>query len=184
MTQAHQHPAAEFDTLNLGCGIDHRPDAWDVDAVASVDPDEVVDLTERPWPWPDACFERIVAAHVLEHLPDIAAALRECRRILSSGGELVATLPVGVDARADPDHYHVWTWRTPTFYCGERHWDVDVGLDVVDRDVELWTMLPEGRLRGAHERLLGWLLDRYDAGPWCFAMPATAGEFRVVFRNP
>lgn len=172
------------DTLHLGCGEDYRAGEWNVDAVASVDPDEVVDLDETPWPWPDATFRYIRAYHVLEHVADIEAALRESARVLQPGCRLVVKLPVGLDAIADPDHKHVWTWRTPEFYCGKRHWDRDVGLRVLSRDVSLWPAGQENPLAALDK--LRWSLRRlFDGpGPWCFNQSGSSGEFTVVFEKP
>lgn len=169
------------DTLHLGCGRDYRPDAHNVDAVASVGPDEVVDLEETPWPWPDSSFERIDAEHIFEHLEDIEAVLRECARVLEPGGELRVVMPMGANSVADPDHDHIWTWQTPEFYTGSRHWDVDVGLDVVEKSVETHTHL-SGPL-GALDRLK-WQVQkrRQGYGEWCFSWPSMSGEFTVVFQ--
>ena len=48
------------------------------------------DLT-RPLPLPDAAFERVTCCLVLEHIPDIAALLREMGRICRPDGFIVAT---------------------------------------------------------------------------------------------
>lgn len=168
------------DRLNLGCGTEQQDDWHNVDVSPECDPDQVVDLDEVPWPWPDGSVTKIVANHVFEHLEDIEATLQECERILKPGGLLVTRWPVGVDASADPDHKRVWTWRTPEMYCGDRHWDVDVGLEVVDRHVELWSHAP-GHLGGLTNRVVQRLLGKYGPGPWCFGVPMTSGEFTVVF---
>lgn len=174
--------ARESSTLHLGCGEDYRPDAVNVDAVPSVDPDVVLDLEETPWPFEDGRFDRIVAHHVLEHLADQSAILAECARVLEPGGRLEVAVPVGLDATADPDHEHTWSWRTPEFFTGARHWDADLPLTVVEKDVSLWGQLP-GRLNDQYGRLLDRLLRHYGPDRWCFAMPATSGEFRVTFRR-
>ncbi|WP_236019773.1 class I SAM-dependent methyltransferase [Sabulicella rubraurantiaca] len=44
---------------------------------------------------PDASFDLIVSNEVLEHVPDLDAALRDMARILAPGGRLIATFPVG-----------------------------------------------------------------------------------------
>jgi SAM-dependent methyltransferase len=42
---------------------------------------------------PDGYFDRVVAVHVLEHLPNLPAALQEIRRVLKAGGRLSIVLP-------------------------------------------------------------------------------------------
>lgn len=44
-------------------------------------------------PFADGSFEGIVIADVVEHLVDVSAALKECRRILKPGGRVVITTP-------------------------------------------------------------------------------------------
>lgn len=173
-------PAEAPDVLHLGCGEDHHQDATNVDIVEECNPDEVVDLNETPWPWPDDSVREIRAYHVFEHLDDVECVLRECARILRPSGRLVTAWPIGIDARADPDHERVWTWRTPEFYCGKRHWDVDVGLSVVDRDVTLWSHRP-GVFGVVATAFYRWQLRRNGPGPWCFGVPMSSGELQVVF---
>lgn len=43
-------------------------------------------------PYPDACFDAVYGSSILHHL-DLAAALREARRVLRPGGRLVFTEP-------------------------------------------------------------------------------------------
>jgi SAM-dependent methyltransferase len=44
-------------------------------------------------PFPDGAFDRIVAAEVLEHIPDDDGALRELVRVLRPGGRIAVTVP-------------------------------------------------------------------------------------------
>jgi SAM-dependent methyltransferase len=44
-------------------------------------------------PFPDAEFDRIVAAEVLEHIPDDATAIAELVRVLRPGGTIAVTVP-------------------------------------------------------------------------------------------
>lgn len=44
-------------------------------------------------PFPDAAFDRIIAAEVLEHLPDDGGALSEIARVLCPGGVAAVTVP-------------------------------------------------------------------------------------------
>jgi SAM-dependent methyltransferase len=52
----------------------------------------VADCQER-LPYEDATFDRAVAVHVLEHLPNLPAALAEIRRLLRPGGVLSVVIP-------------------------------------------------------------------------------------------
>ncbi len=51
----------------------------------------VADATSLPFP--DACFDRVIAAEVLEHLPADRPAIAECARVLRPGGTLAVTVP-------------------------------------------------------------------------------------------
>ncbi|MFG1877556.1 class I SAM-dependent methyltransferase [Sphaerisporangium sp. NPDC049003] len=44
-------------------------------------------------PFPDASFDRVIAAEVLEHIPDDMAAMRELHRVLKPGGRAAITVP-------------------------------------------------------------------------------------------
>jgi len=143
--------------------------------------DETVDLAQLPWPWAAESFNNIVAEHVFEHLPNIEGVLRECARVLRPSGTLEVIMPVGLNAIADPDHAHEWSWQTPDYYCGARHWDVDVGLTVVSKSVKLHSHL-QARSRRLHEWLIDTLERLYGQGTWMFDVPMTSGEFEVVFR--
>ncbi|MDF2621821.1 MAG: Methyltransferase 24 [Xanthobacteraceae bacterium] len=53
----------------------------------------VVGDCQRHLPFDDSYFDRIVVIHVLEHLPDLPAAMREVRRVLKPGGLFSVVLP-------------------------------------------------------------------------------------------
>lgn len=57
--------------------------------------DEEVDITSIPWP--DECVDFILCSHVLEHVPDDRAAMRELRRILTREGLAIIEVPVLAD---------------------------------------------------------------------------------------
>jgi SAM-dependent methyltransferase len=50
------------------------------------------DLTDVPHP--DGSFDAIICSHVLEHVPDDRAAMRELRRILRPGGWAIVQVPI------------------------------------------------------------------------------------------
>jgi SAM-dependent methyltransferase len=54
-------------------------------------------------PFEDATFDRILCIHVLEHVTDDAAALRELHRVLAPGGEAIVMVPLyGATTQEDP----------------------------------------------------------------------------------
>src|SRR5690348_14927519 len=57
-------------------------------AVATVTAD-----CQEPMPFADASFDRVLAIHVLEHLPNLPAALAEIRRLLKPSGRFVVVIP-------------------------------------------------------------------------------------------
>ncbi len=44
-------------------------------------------------PFPDGCFDRVIAAEVLEHVPDDSRVLAELARVLRPGGVIAVTVP-------------------------------------------------------------------------------------------
>lgn len=176
--------ATDATNLNLGCGEDYREGWHNVDADPLVDPDEILDLDDYPWPFENESFKFVLASHVFEHLENIEQALTETARILKPGGRLEVRYPIGLDYVADPDHIqeHRWDWNTPLMYCGERHWDIDVGLEVVDRQVALWAQSP-GLWKDLREFWWRFLFWRYGPGRWCFGRQAVSGEFIVTFER-
>ena len=60
-------------------------------------------------PFPDASFDRVIAAEVLEHIPDDMTAMREIVRVLTPGGLLAVTVPSFLPERicwALSEEYH------------------------------------------------------------------------------
>jgi SAM-dependent methyltransferase len=60
-------------------------------------------------PFPDDAFDRVIAAEVLEHIPDDWQALREIARVLRPGGRLAVTVPAWLPERICwrlSDDYH------------------------------------------------------------------------------
>ncbi len=60
-------------------------------------------------PFPDGAFDRVIAAEVLEHIPDDRRALREIARVLRPGGQVAVTVPAWLPERICwrlSDDYH------------------------------------------------------------------------------
>lgn len=87
------HIAPEWTLRRLLRG---RPDVTYLGAdIASGLADEHFDITDIPHA--DGSFDLVFCNHVLEHVPDDRAALRELRRVLSPGGRAVLMSPVARD---------------------------------------------------------------------------------------
>ena len=83
--------------LNLGCGFNKRDGFVNVDRFADCAPDQIVDLEEFPWPWPDDSVDEICMSHVLEHLGAATetyfAVIGELYRICRHGARVTITVP-------------------------------------------------------------------------------------------
>jgi SAM-dependent methyltransferase len=54
---------------------------------------DIVEADITDLPFPDGAFDRVFVSHVLEHVPDDQAAVRELHRVLDTRGVLVAQHP-------------------------------------------------------------------------------------------
>lgn len=73
--------------------LDPHADAREIDLQAS--------LTNLPFP--DDSFDLIICFHVLEHIPDDAAAIHELQRVLRAGGVAIVQVPIRFDRPTDED---------------------------------------------------------------------------------
>lgn len=164
-------PASECTALNLGSGADTHPQMWDVDIEPLDGVDEVVDLDNTPWPWDEDSFAYVQAYHVLEHLEDPNAALKEIERVLEPGGELVLKYPIGHTRFEDSTHRHFWNYNTAAALAGERKHSHEVsgGLSLVDRRVEVAV----GGLSAVYTRVRRQVSGD---GPWLSQVPGLSGE--------
>jgi predicted SAM-dependent methyltransferase len=107
--------------LHLGCGLKKRPDAVNVDCVASVRPDVVHDLDRRPWPFRENQFREVLAYDVIEHLDSTVAALEEIHRICEDGAVVRLTVPHFSCANAftDPTHRHYFSSASFHYFTGD-----------------------------------------------------------------
>ncbi|MEV0378388.1 methyltransferase domain-containing protein [Nonomuraea sp. NPDC050643] len=67
-----------------------------MDKAGEVPPDaagDTVQGTALDMPFEDGAFDRVIAAEVLEHIPDDMAAMREIFRVLRPGGTAAVTVP-------------------------------------------------------------------------------------------
>jgi SAM-dependent methyltransferase len=117
--------------LNVGSGKDWRADRLNLDIEPRWHPDVVLDLA-RPIAFPlevdterlgpvalcEGMYERISANDVLEHIPDLQAAMTNCLRLLKLGGELEVKVPYDLSYGAwqDPTHVRAFNERSFLYY--------------------------------------------------------------------
>lgn len=87
----HDHPDHDLlpKKLNLGSGTIKLEGYVNVDRSPHVNADQVVDLEQLPWPWPDNEFDHVVAKDILEHLGQTSQQfldiIREMYRVSRNG---------------------------------------------------------------------------------------------------
>jgi SAM-dependent methyltransferase len=108
--------------LHLGCGVDYRPGWINVDNSTRVKVDQVVDLSQRPWPFPDNYADEMALIDVMEHLDKTFDNIHEIHRILKPGGLVTIHVPYAKSDGAfqDPQHYSFFTEKTFDYVCD--HW--------------------------------------------------------------
>lgn len=101
--------------LNLGCGLNRKPDWINVDRAVAASADMIVDLELHFWPWPDNSVDEIMLHHVLEHLGQrnetFFAIIRELYRVARPGAEITIVVPHprSDDFMNDPTHVRAIT---------------------------------------------------------------------------
>ncbi len=102
--------------LNLGCGRFPKEGFVNVDWRDAPGVDVVHDLAKIPYPFPPARFDLIEADHVLEHLPEIFAVMREIHRILTPGGRLIIRVPHFSRGFSHPEHRRGFDATFPYYF--------------------------------------------------------------------
>lgn len=101
--------------LHVGCGRDILP-GW---VNADVEPiPGAIRADVRCLPMREGTFDYVLAAHVLEHVPDVKGAITELARVLKSGGTLEILAPDyrHENAFADLEHVHFFTPRSLEYF--------------------------------------------------------------------
>ncbi len=106
----------KFRKLNLGSGNFPLKDHINVDFLESLHPDVLHNLDEYPYPFEDGAFDEIFASHVIEHVRDPFAFMRECHRLLSVGGKLHLKMPHFSRGFTHPDHKRGFDVSFPLYF--------------------------------------------------------------------
>ena len=108
--------------LDVGCYRYKLPGALGLDRLQVTGVDVVHDLTQRPWPFADNSFDRVVCRHVLAHLADIPATMNEIHRITRPGGRVEIVTPHFSSDNAFTDVTSRWFFgfRSMDYFCVDR----------------------------------------------------------------
>jgi SAM-dependent methyltransferase len=72
-------------------------------------PETIVVDFNRGIPLPDSTVDIITLSNTLEHIPDTVSFLKECHRVLKSGGTLIATVPFLLGEHQAPYDFNRYT---------------------------------------------------------------------------
>jgi len=94
--------------LDLGCGLRKRPGAIGIDVNPRSQADVIHNLNVLPYPFPENCFNEIIADNVLEHLDDVVRVMEELHRIGKPSAIITIIVPFFPhrQANTDPTHRH------------------------------------------------------------------------------
>ena len=118
--------------------------------------EQVWDLSQLPWPFPDDAFDRILAVDVIEHLPDTCAVIEELWRISRPGARLTVRVPHWGSYRAhrDPTHQAFFDEHSFDYFgLGEYSFYSSARLKVLSVAEELTYPRLMGFLRSVSGRL-------------------------------
>jgi SAM-dependent methyltransferase len=120
--------------VNLGCGDSiakeiERDQKWiNLDRQEGPGVDIVADL-ENGLPFEDESADLLYASHVLEHIKNFPALMKECHRVLKPRGCLVIKVPFYKCRAAIADPTHCWQFAPETWL----HFDLNsnIGFDTL-----------------------------------------------------
>lgn len=103
--------------LHIGCGLKILSGYINLDVVKLPGVD-VVHNINKTFPFADNHFEEIVGNHIIEHVNDIEAVMKELHRILKPGGILILETPhfSFSNAYVDPTHKKFFSYYTFTYF--------------------------------------------------------------------
>lgn len=104
---------------DIGCGPNKFPNSTGVDIVERPGVVDIVhNLDIYPWPLEDNSFDVLICNHLIEHVDDFVAMVKEFHRILKPSGYLIARTPhySHVDSYVDPTHKRHMTMNSFNYF--------------------------------------------------------------------
>lgn len=133
---------ARRETLNLGCGRKHLPEAVNLDITPETNPDVLHDLSVLPWPLPDNHFREVLAYDVIEHLNEFIPVMEEIHRVCRDKAIVRIAVPhfSGPEAHTDPTHRRHFGYLSFDYVTGEH-------------EIEFYTRV---RFKKLHSQIIFW----------------------------
>jgi SAM-dependent methyltransferase len=103
--------------IDLGCGRNKQPGLIGVDRYLDSGIDLVADI-DKPLPFRDDSVDFIFASHVLEHVENLLATIKEVYRICRHGAQMCVVAPYSEQKLNHANPYHRWNFNehTPRFW--------------------------------------------------------------------
>lgn len=129
----------KYEKLNVGCGLDVREGYVNLDYFKFKGVDVVHDINKFPLPFRDNSFAYVLLSHVLEHVEDPVATMKEIWRISKPGAVIEIGVPYfsGLNAVGDPTHKHFFAAKTFDFFEKKRLGDKSYFAESSDFDFEI-----------------------------------------------
>ncbi len=163
--------------VNLGCGGKRLAGYIGLDRYPTPAVDVLADLT-RALPFGDATVDEILLDNVIEHMPDIAAVMRELHRIGRDGALIVIRTPhfTSLASWRDPTHLHHMSYFSMDHFerPGVAHYTSGGrAFEVIERRLSF------GGLMGQIGRLIFKISPLAYEKHWCFVFRASTLRFKV-----
>lgn len=156
--------------LNLGCGNKRKEGFIGVDKFPCEAVDKIADLNST-LPFENSSVSEIWLDNVIEHIPDIAALMKELHRIGENGATITMITPhfSSLASWIDPTHIHHFS------YFSMNHFERDDvahytggGFKVAHKKLSFG-----GGIMGLMARFLFWKNPRKYEAKWCFIFRAS-----------
>lgn len=122
--------------------------------------EELVKVSDHTTPFPDASFDLISSLDVFEHIDVDEAAMRECFRLLKSGGVLLTTVPA---------HHWLWSAHDVVLHHFRRYSGGEIlkklrgaGFEIVEWSHFVTTAVPINFVRKTFDILFNKKSDKID----------------------
>ena len=127
-----------MESIDIGCGPKKIEGCFGLDIYPYPEVDLVHDLNQAPWPIDTNAYSKVYSRHVIEHVMDIVAYLKEIHRISKPDAEVYIETPhfSSVNSWTDPTHLrHLSAFWFEPFLQGQYLADQVGGFELIKTEV-------------------------------------------------